>query len=160
MSRMEILHLLPRGEYQITKATGNPDWPHLLFTVVGKTKQAFHLKQNPTFLKSKPIVMETLVEAEATDPPKPSLRTQNRLLVVEANNPFPLAAKDLLTTDEKDDISEAFDEKMEQFARGQASREERSQNVQRMVFLILATTVALVSIVFALIVGADYLGGR
>lgn len=156
----EILHLLPWGEYKITRAFSRPDWPHLLMTSCGKSKQAFHMKQNPTFIKSTPVVLEDWDDFCAMTAPAPVLSNTSRLMLVEANNPFPYSAKESLTPEQKDDIGHAFVEKIEQFARAQASKEDRTSSVQRTAFLMIVSAIALLSIVFAVIVGMNALGGE
>ena len=166
MAQTEIIHLSPNGTYKTSRATQDGEWPNMLFTKVDGQRQAFSLIQNPSFLVDekpflmgiKPVRFDSWERFESTDPPRPSLTTNTRLVLAEGNNPYPIACAAPPTFEEKKYIGEALYEEMDQSAQNKASQEELGGGAKRYAFLMMASVAFLLAVVLGFIVAAERFG--
>ncbi len=83
-------------------------------------------------------------------PPDPDLKTTTKMIITEANNPFPLGCPAPLTNDQKHAIGQSIDEEMQQAAQNAASRDSFGYDTKRTMFLLLMAITAFLTIIFGL----------
>ena len=152
MPRTELLHLRPNGTYVQTRAFYKPEWPTLVMTAVNRVKQAFHLDQNPIFTKSTPTVAESWEDFTFLENPDPALRDRRGLMVVEANNPFPLSSLPPMTPEAKVRLGTSRYEEMQGQAQERASRQQHNNATARLIAVVLTLGFGILVLIFGIIV--------
>lgn len=163
MPRTLIVHLSPNGTYNTTSAYSDPEWPNHVFTRNGKHRQAFSLQSNPSFLVEerilfmgfKPERFETWQEFIDSEPSLPSLGTNTRLIVADANYQDPYSCNERLTLEQMHALGAVHYEEMIQSAAGKASREELGSGARRVAFLMFSTATLLLAVVLGLLIGVE-----
>ncbi len=160
--KTKVVHLYPDGTYGTSRGSRDAEWPNMLMTTHGRTKMAYSLVQNPVFPESKPVRMD-FFQCEpckmgkpadclgcllGADPPDPPLNEQRRMMMVEANYPFPVSCAEPFTDSERHSLGESIAEEMLQSAKNKASNEANGYSSKRLGFMVLVGLTVFISVIF------------
>jgi hypothetical protein len=167
--KVKVYHLYPDSTVQTSKGSKKPEFPNMVLTTHGGKSMGLLLQQNPTFTESKPTVLRYFIcppcvsnaqEGQTAAPlecegclltspaPSPSLRDNGRMMLCQANDPFPLSCQEPMNLGEKHALGQSIDEEMQQAAQNAASRDDLGYDSKRSMFMLLMGLAVFFSLIF------------
>jgi hypothetical protein len=159
MGQIQLMCLSATGKYSLSRASELAEWPYLLIAKLLKPRQAFNLHQGPVFLKTKPVPWDTWKDFAYSAPPPPVMGASRQMMVVRANDPFPIAPSGPLKAEEKVQISKLQAQEVLKVARNKASRADAGLGAQKNAYMIASLAFAFFALLIGIIVIQKVWGG-
>ncbi len=149
MSRVKITYLEEGGQYRRRRGEISGNLPNYLRN--GADKQGHFLQEEPIFAEVKPVRVQSFRDLVEIDIPKQPRQVESRIVLIEANYPWPITGNPFQDVEKRDMDIEMAGEEASQKANQQASRADTGSGYTKGAYVGAAIVAGLFALLIVLI---------